>query len=294
VLSPLRVGAVSLPHTFTNGTVADAEQVNANFDALSNAIDAIETEVSTGTSAVQLGVDKGCPGQGYAWINFERPFTTPPVFIGTIDESLDNNGSVWARVAGHHENHVGIRCDHSRGTDQFYWLGIEPGTHTIDGKMVQAGIANNVSTSGGASFLSPFSTPPVVLLFPDESNDDNGAVQVRVISNSTTGFTIWANTTAEELHWVAMEAGDYDHDKWLWRAGEFDTAGDNCGAAAGCVQPFGRTFDHTPGVVGTIYDTNNNGAIWHRVVGSSDSSVTIRENDSGSERYYYVAYQRKE
>lgn len=36
---PLSVGAVTLPYTFANGTVADATQVNANFAAVTSALD---------------------------------------------------------------------------------------------------------------------------------------------------------------------------------------------------------------------------------------------------------------
>lgn len=39
-LSQMAGAATSLPYTFTNGTVADANQVNANFSALASAIDA--------------------------------------------------------------------------------------------------------------------------------------------------------------------------------------------------------------------------------------------------------------
>lgn len=35
---PLSVGALTLPYTFTNGTIADASQVNANFSALAGAV----------------------------------------------------------------------------------------------------------------------------------------------------------------------------------------------------------------------------------------------------------------
>lgn len=36
---PIAALAITLPHTFVNGTLADAEQVNANFDAIVTAID---------------------------------------------------------------------------------------------------------------------------------------------------------------------------------------------------------------------------------------------------------------
>lgn len=35
---PIAVYAITLPHTFTNGTVADADEVNANFSALSSKV----------------------------------------------------------------------------------------------------------------------------------------------------------------------------------------------------------------------------------------------------------------
>ena len=41
ILYPLATLAVSLPHVFVNGEVADASQVNENFDALSAAIDSL-------------------------------------------------------------------------------------------------------------------------------------------------------------------------------------------------------------------------------------------------------------
>jgi hypothetical protein len=40
ILLPISVGALTLPHLFENGTIADATQVNANFEAISSALDA--------------------------------------------------------------------------------------------------------------------------------------------------------------------------------------------------------------------------------------------------------------
>ncbi len=46
---PLAVaaGMVSLPHTFTTGTVADADQVNANFTAVATAVNDNDGRIST-------------------------------------------------------------------------------------------------------------------------------------------------------------------------------------------------------------------------------------------------------
>ena len=40
VAIPLSVGAVTLPHVFVNGSIADANEVNANFAAITTALDA--------------------------------------------------------------------------------------------------------------------------------------------------------------------------------------------------------------------------------------------------------------
>ncbi len=49
---PISVGAVTLPHTFANGSIADANEVNANFDALTSALDVPSCPV--GMSRVDL------------------------------------------------------------------------------------------------------------------------------------------------------------------------------------------------------------------------------------------------
>jgi hypothetical protein len=70
---------VAIPHTFTNGTVADADQVNANFQAVSDAIDA---------SGVGVGAtDPTSPAVGQ-------------LFFNTTDQTLRVwSGSSWLTAA---------------------------------------------------------------------------------------------------------------------------------------------------------------------------------------------------
>lgn len=57
-LCPLTLAAVTLPHTFANGTVADADEINANFAALRDAIGA------TGVSCAAILAAGGSIGDG--------------------------------------------------------------------------------------------------------------------------------------------------------------------------------------------------------------------------------------
>jgi len=64
LLLPLSVGALTLPHAFTNGTVADATQVNANFAAIANALDA--TTCPSGMTAIAMPHRTLCYADGPA------------------------------------------------------------------------------------------------------------------------------------------------------------------------------------------------------------------------------------
>ena len=65
------VFAAPVPHTFTNGQPADAEQVNANFQNLSDRIDAVSTATKGDKGDPGEKGDKGDPGVGVVEINFD-------------------------------------------------------------------------------------------------------------------------------------------------------------------------------------------------------------------------------
>jgi hypothetical protein len=73
----LTTGSVSVPNTFTNGTTADADEVNENF-----------TELETGVNTALTNRTTDCAGAGGTWIaEISRCVPAPPVsnyncFIG--------------------------------------------------------------------------------------------------------------------------------------------------------------------------------------------------------------------
>ncbi len=82
--------AVTLPNTFTSGTPAVAEDVNANFDALKTAVDTLETKIAT-LEATSLPSETG--KLGYALINAD----------GSVNAAYSFNssgGGITATMAG--------------------------------------------------------------------------------------------------------------------------------------------------------------------------------------------------
>jgi len=59
---------VTVPHTFTNGEVADATQVNDNFDGLKTTVDTFTTDLAAATSATYATFDNGS-SQGVASVD---------------------------------------------------------------------------------------------------------------------------------------------------------------------------------------------------------------------------------
>ena len=44
--------AITIPHSFTNGTIAEASEVNANFDAVENYVNGLSTGTNIDSSAI--------------------------------------------------------------------------------------------------------------------------------------------------------------------------------------------------------------------------------------------------
>ncbi|MCO4773187.1 MAG: hypothetical protein KDA24_24350 [Deltaproteobacteria bacterium] len=227
-------------------------------------------------------------GNNVGWVDFPVSFAAPPVFVGGMDESINDSGANWMRMHRLATNRAGIRCNSN--LDGIDWFAIEPGTWTIDQKQVQAGIVTGPVTNGQAIFFNQiFSAPPVVLLMIDETGNQSGGVYVRIINTVTTGgFEIYTDGTFDNLHWVAMDAGEYNAGGFHWFAGVQAVPG--CSSACSFSLPTGMFTDSVHGVM-TINDTNNNGASWVRHREMSDASVTVRMN-SGTENLHYMVWER--
>jgi len=67
VIVPLVAMAVTVPNTFVNGTTADADEVNANFDALAAAVNGITGLFGNNTSLAANGTGELCT-LGDVWL----------------------------------------------------------------------------------------------------------------------------------------------------------------------------------------------------------------------------------
>ncbi len=228
------------------------------------------------------------------WIEFPSPFATSPILVASIDESLDNSGADWVRIRQEHPNRVGLRCN--ARADAIHYLAMEPGVHTIDGNVVEAGelsVAGGTVASGTAVFFNAFFTqPPVVLLTIDESGDDNGGVYTRLINNVTTGgFEVYLNSASDAVHWIAFTPGEYNHGRYHFNAGVITLNNSCTGGFSNCQMalPAG-VFTSAPSIVATIHDTNNSGASWVRHREITPTQWTARFNTS-TEAIHYVAWE---
>lgn len=227
-------------------------------------------------------------GNNVGWVTYPTRFPADPVFVAGMDESLNDSGASWIRTHQSYVNRAGVRC--SSNLDSLHWIAIEPGTHTIDGKMVQAGITTGVSNGSAVFFPQVFSQPPVVLLQVDQTNNQSGGVYIRSIGTITTGgFEIYTDGQIDGVAWIAMDPGEYTYGNWHWYADVFNAA-NSCSSSCTWSLPSGMFTDAVNAVM-TINDTNNNGASYIRHRALSSSSVTARMN-SNTENIHYLVWER--
>jgi hypothetical protein len=239
--------------------------------------------LSFGTS---LGACQAASVFNGGFVLFPSRFPAPPIFIGTIDETIDNSGASWARLMSWNSNRVGIRCN--TVSEAMHWMAIEPGVHTIDGKRVMAGRATNVSTNGTVFFPQLFNAPPLVLLFPDESGDNSGGVYNRVINTITTGgFQVYVDGNLDGMHWVAFEAGDYQYGPYHFFVGQAPNPATNVNIA------LPNTFNSAPGVLLTIVDANNSGPVAARTHRITPTSFAPYVDAAGGEFLTFLAFEDK-
>jgi hypothetical protein len=243
---------------------------------------------------LHFGISGGAGAVGsYEYIQYPSPFPANPILLAGIDETVDDSGPSWTRITRNTDTRSAIRLDGA--ADALHWLAMQPGVYNISGKQVIAGSftkAGGATTNDTVFFPQLFSQPPVVMLLVDESVDNNGASSVRIINNvSTGGFQLWLDGTADAVHWIAMEPGNYTHGRYQWRAGVFEL-NNSCTTTCNNIPWPGGPFATTPGVILTINDINNSGASWSRLLRVAKDTLSFRLTGSTStERVFFVAFE---
>jgi len=230
-------------------------------------------------------------GTNVGWIDYPVRFGAPPVLVAGIDESINNNGATWMRVERSYGNRAGLRCDSM--ADSVDWLAIEPGVHTIDNKTVMAGQLNTATSGDAIFFPAVFTQPPVVLVFPDETGNQSGAARARIINTVTTGgFEIWLDNPADNLNWVAFDAGEYTYGPWHFYAGVWNINNSCVGGNTNCqVNLPSGMFTDAVDLIASLNDTNNSGASYVRSRLLTNDEIRLYLNGS-TENVHYVAFER--
>ncbi|HMV65691.1 MAG TPA: hypothetical protein PKA64_02480 [Myxococcota bacterium] len=215
-----------------------------------------------------------------AMIQFPTNFTSTPSLGVTIDESLDNSGAVYTYGKKIGNNRAGIICnDYSYG---LHWMAVDRGTHTVDGKMVQAGYLAAINNNDTIFFPALFPVPPVVIIYPENN------AWARVIGGSavsTGGVQGAGNSNGQGLHWIAMVPGNYRYGPYHWEAAIVADP-DNTDRFS-----FLNTFRTLPGLQFTVIDTNNSGAVYSRLIDVTQTNFQIYIDSDASEFLHYVAWE---
>ncbi|HIF24386.1 MAG TPA: tail fiber domain-containing protein, partial [Gemmatimonadetes bacterium] len=133
-------GTVTLPNTFTNGTVADADQVNANFGAVKTAVDENDGRITinAGIASTALGTANGAVLDAAA-------------AHGTADTAVTNAAAAQstadAAAAGHTVN-TNTQLTSAQVAAAATAQGFVTGAHTTDTQLTPAEVAAAAAAEG--------------------------------------------------------------------------------------------------------------------------------------------------
>ncbi len=217
-------------------------------------------------------------GTNGAAIEFPFNFDVAPVLLTMVDVTMDANGGNWVRVERRGRNRAYLRCEGL--SEGLHVLAIEPGVHTIDGKMVQAGVATGVSDNTNVIFSTLFPAEPAVFLQSAGTNNHAQVVQDPAVG----GFRVDVANDGQPLHWVAFEPGHYDYGPYSFDVGEFDSLGSTS------THVFPNTMKTLPLAFLQLQDSddNNGDGAYVELRELTETQLRINGSVAGYDKMYFL------
>jgi len=142
--------AASVPYTFSNGTTADASEVNANFTALANAITALENKLASVTPPADLSGYSYCMITDHKGVGLADDGESASNTVGNGSGSMSftsSSSGTWTDLS-YISNEVDFYVDSGNANDilphlvasrvQEHSLDVNNFTYTMDGNILNA------------------------------------------------------------------------------------------------------------------------------------------------------------
>ncbi len=289
----------------TGGTITSGTAITGNLGVSGNLTVGGRVITVPPTPRMVAGITSpACVNHNIERIAFGTTFSAPPIVVVSQDSRLTGGSYYSGYLHGKRRglDFMGVACSSDR-PDGLDWIALEPGVHTIDGKLVQAGRLANAANNSTVMFAQPFAAPPVVLLLADYSASgvESGPQYLRLKDAQANSFQIYTDSTPgsiENVNWIAFTPGDYNHGTLHWRAGTIAVPPLNCGTQQTpiCTFSFNPPLPAVAGLVDTIYDTNNdvNAPIFTGLTALSTTTYRWYPYNPGAEFQNYVAFWKDE
>ncbi|MEQ8835296.1 MAG: hypothetical protein RID07_00665, partial [Lacipirellulaceae bacterium] len=148
-------------------------------------------------------------------VTFSTSFSTPPVILAMVDESVDDSGATAARVVGNHEA-TGFTIWTDNTADAVMWIAMEPGLYLTEDFAWQAETFASPINNTTITFPEPFEQLPGVVATIHDINN-SGPFLVRLAELAPTGFAPEFNFSQSELlHYIAFGSREEFLDDLTW------------------------------------------------------------------------------
>ncbi len=232
----LLAGNLTIPHAFTGGTVADAVEMNANFNAVETEVDDNDSRLDTLESEIsvtggQVGVGSGPPAD-----KLGVAATGSWEGISVVNSAASGDGAnLHLASTGGVGQQLDIRCDARSGFEKVLFSsdatnGFEFSDFVIvkeDGPFEGLAVVNSETDGAGAN-LSLSSTGGVGQSFNLRNDARSGFEDIKFSTDAENGFTFNQNVTIEEDGtWKGLEIVNGQSDGAGAAISMHSTAGNN-------------------------------------------------------------------